>query len=179
MRKELKRDIIMAVVMLCVSLVLLIMAAYIKGKFQTEEVGPRFTPHLVAGGLLFLSVLQLIFSLVKCKKEKAFGIKSPEQAKDDEPNGHLWFLLCNKYGHIVAWAVIFFCALAMSQIGFILSAIIIMFVVTYLMCPRNERNIPVFIILSVGVPTATYFVFVKFFFLMLPVGNLWKNLGFF
>jgi hypothetical protein len=179
MRKELKQDIIMAVVMLCISFVLLIMSAYIKGTFRTEEVGPQFTPRLVAGGLFLLSALQLIFSLLKYKKEKASGLKSSGQVNDGVLTGNLWFLLCNKYGHIVAWVVIFVCALAMSQIGFILSAIIVMFVITYLMCPRNERNIPVFIILSVGVPVAAYFVFVKFFFLMLPVGNLWKTLGFF
>jgi hypothetical protein len=179
MRKELKRDIIMAVVMLSVSLVLLGMTAYIKGKFQTEEVGPQFAPRLVAGGLLLLSALQLVFSLLKYKKERASGIQSPDQIRDNVSDGNLLFLLCNKYGHVAAWVVILVCALAMPQIGFILSAIIIMFVVTYLMCPKNERNLPVFIILSVGVPVATYFVFVKFFFLMLPVGNLWKTLGLF
>jgi hypothetical protein len=179
MRKELKRDIIMAVVMLCVSLVLLLMTIYIKGTFQTEEVGPQFTPRLVAGGLFLLSVLQLVFSFLKYKKEKAFGIKTPAQSKADELNGNVWFLLCNKYGHVAAWVVILVCALAMPQIGFILSAIIMMFVITYLMCPGNDRNLPAFIILSVGVPVITYFVFVKFFFLMLPVGNLWKTLGFF
>jgi hypothetical protein len=131
---------------------------------------------------MVLSFLQMLLSILKYKNEKLRLAKLPAQAADcveNSPKKSMRYLLCNKYGHVLTWVVILICALAMSQIGFILSAIIIMFVTTYIMCPRGQQNIPAFIALSIGVPVATYFVFVKFFFLMLPVGNMWKNLGFF
>jgi hypothetical protein len=114
----------------------------------------------------------------KYKKEKAGKVQSagPETGSAAAKKT-LWSLLGNEYAHIVTWLVILVFGMAMSQIGFIVSSVVIMFVCTFFMCPRKERNMQVFIIASVAVPVITYFIFVKFFFLMLPVGNLWKNLG--
>jgi hypothetical protein len=115
---------------------------------------------------------------VKYKKRKAQGtLFSESQTGSAAAKKTLWSLLGNEYAHIVTWFVILVFGMAMSQIGFIVSSVVIMFVCTFFMCPRKKRNMRVFIIASVAVPVVTYFVFVKFFFLMLPVGNLWKNLG--
>jgi hypothetical protein len=155
------------------------MTTTIKATLQTEEVGPRFTPVLVAAGMALLSIMQLVLSIIKLGKERAKNNLLIDKAESTHSAGKTGFFvfLLEKRGHHFVWLVMLVCSLAMTQIGFILSAIIIMFVTMYVMCPGSQQNIPVFLASSIGIPIIVYFVFVKFFFLMLPAGNLWKNLG--
>ncbi len=68
--KETKRNIIMAVVVLAVAVVLLFMTEKIVPLVQTEEVGPKFVPRLVAAALALLAALQLITSSIRLFREK-------------------------------------------------------------------------------------------------------------
>ena len=178
--RKIRQDIIMALVVLAVAVFLIIITTKITGRLRTEEVGPRFTPFLVAIGMASLSFMQLVLSLVKLRKERKKEKEATDLLNKEKPlekkSGFSYFLF-DKYGHLFVWVVMLVCSLAMTQIGFILSAIIIMFVTMYTMCPDGQHNFIAFVVTSIGVPIIVYFVFVRIFFLMLPVGYLWRNLG--
>ncbi len=171
----------MAIVVLLFAVLLLLMIRTIVPKVKTEEVGPKFVPTIVAAALMILSLIQLIISVITFRKEKALiksGVIEETGKESDLAEGtDKWQTICSRYGHIIVWCVMAVCVFFMSQIGFIISASIIMFVTMYMMAPAEEQRPVRFLIISVAVTVGLYFVFVRFFNLMLPVGNIWKSMG--
>lgn len=117
-----------------------------------NTIGPGYYPMLLSIGLLVMSSVLLIQTLLRVGKEEfeKFNIKSSE---------------------VIRFAVSFIAtviyAIAMQYLGFILASVLYLFFLMYLL--KNREYIKMSII-SVGVSVSVYLIFSNVLNLTLPLG---------
>jgi len=159
--KKFNRTYVLGGLGLLISAWIIWQATKIPMRLVANEPGPRFIPYVSAGGLALFSILTMIFD---APKEAKKGTK-PYLDKAG------WIRL----GIIMVEAVVF--ALAMSFIGFWLTAMVGMFVFILTLKGKKKINWIFAILLCIGLGSLCYFGFTRGFHIPLPSGSLWESLG--
>lgn len=117
-----------------------------------NTMGPGYYPILLSIGLLVLSAILLIQTLLKAGKEtfEKFDMKSPEVIR-----------------FMVSLLATVIYAFVMQYLGFILASVIYLFFLMYLLLNRAYIKMA---IISVGVSVSVYLVFSHALNLTLPLG---------
>lgn len=163
MNKELYRKyqelIIGTVVGIC-AIAYLIGSTFIK-RTTFVALGAEFMPEIYGFFMLFLSACQIVTGIRVLKKYDSNKKEEDEGAKTDNKNVILTFAL------IIAYVVI------MNFVGFIISSMIFLFLLSILLTPGyDERNYRNYVAFSVTLPIITYYVFHNVMNIALPSGIL-------
>ncbi|EDL65580.1 tripartite tricarboxylate transporter TctB family protein [Bacillus sp. SG-1] len=180
-KAELKKDFIVSVSLIVISIVLYA-TTYTFKRLTTSQIGPQFAPRLVTGLIFALSVVLLTKTIINWKKAKinqaATNVEVvSEEVLDEEliqkTESEQEVPLSSKSKYVLyTLGLILIYIIAMSQIGFLISTSIYLFAQICLFSEKKYWNIPQFAILSIVVSVVTYFSFRYGFNLMLPGGIL-------
>ncbi|ORC35367.1 hypothetical protein B4O97_09335 [Marispirochaeta aestuarii] len=154
-----KKDIWSGFFSLILGLAVLI-ASFGIDKTRLAGVGPEYLPKAVGIYISILSLILISNSLYE------LNIKKTKEKKDKD-EGPL------EVRTFVASVILLISYIFLLKVlGFIIMSAVFLFGEMYILAPRNHRNILLFLILSTGLPTAVYFLFVNVFNLLLPAGIL-------
>ncbi len=154
------------------SIILLIFAIVMYGatfnmqRLTDSVVGSEFAPRLVAGGIFILSIVLLISGIYNARqlKKQIDPMDDDFEEKEKEPIQYKKVLL----------AVLFFAIYIalMKPIGFLIMTIVYLFATMLLLADSSQRNIPIFLTVSIIVSITVYYIFKHLFYLFLPTGIL-------
>lgn len=161
--KKLNKVYVTSALALVFSVWVIWQAGSIPMKFVSNEPGPRLFPYISAIGIIICSVLSIFFD----------GIKNKNRGQ--EKNGFLDKDGWKRMGIIILELILF--AVLMQYLGFLIAAIVMMFVFIWTMKGAKKISIPFAVILSVALSLIVYFGFTKGFVIPLPSGSLWEALG--
>lgn len=127
----------------------------------------RFFPQLVFGALIPIGIVMIIRGLIKAKTQRATAPSGEQLAAQ---------VMAFERSIIALLAILIFIAL-MEPVGFIPMAIIYMMFNMFYMSERAAWKPVLFLIVSVVVAVACYFLFRQFVYVRLPAGILKGVLG--
>ncbi|MDR1106884.1 MAG: tripartite tricarboxylate transporter TctB family protein [Treponema sp.] len=151
-------DILAGAVLFLIGMFMLINAA-VFGRAINTGIGADFFPKIVSCALMTVSA-GLLRSGIKAEKASAANNKTEPVKKGNYPVFAAVLVVFLSYVFI------------MPVLGFIITTIPFLFFLMLLLVPKKKRNIPLFLGVSSGVSLGTYLLFVKVFFVMLPMGLL-------
>lgn len=136
---------------------------------QTSTVttlGPEFMPRLISVVIFLLGLLNLKTAVQDFQFLKKQGKLTPA------PESRTWKDAF--YGNLdwVSGALMMVYVIGISMFGFLLPSIVYMFLQILLYTTMQKRNYALYVVVSVVIPSAVYFLFRNYFFLMLPKGIL-------
>lgn len=157
------KELLTGVFFLSIAAVYLFLSKDIKA-VKGATIGAEFVPRIYGSILAFLSVLQIILSAVKLRKAETES-GSGSIRKDVVLNVILFFVSIIVYG------------LVFKSLGFIISSVLLLFVLCNLLMPTGtKRNYVVMAIFSVVLPIIVYYLFKTVLHLSLPDGILYNLL---
>lgn len=154
-----------AIVVLCAAVFLFVSSFFVKTSTVTT-LGPEFMPRLISVVIFLLGLLNL--------KTATNDLRFLKQHGKLEPAGESHTLKQIFYDNLdwVSGALMMVYVICISLFGFLLPSIVYMFLQILLYTTAQKRNYVVYILLSIVIPCAVYFLFRNYFFLMLPKGIL-------
>lgn len=146
----------------------------------SSVVDSSFVPKVVGILLIFLSVLQIVFTTRSSKNAPPAepAAKPAEAAKEDgEFKVEDWDDdAANRNADTKALVAIFVILIIymalLPVLGFMISSALFLFATMMLLTPKEKRKLPVIIILSVVVAAGVYYLFVYGLDMVLPSGIL-------
>lgn len=154
-----------AIVVLCFAVALFIASFYVESSTVTT-LGPEFMPRVVAITIFLLGLLNLRTAINDYRFLKKNGKLEPKGPKKSFRE----IFLDN-----LDWAsgiLMMVYVIAIYHFGFLLPSIIYMFLQILLYTTNTKRNFVLYIIVSIVIPCAVYFLFRNYFHLLLPKGIL-------
>lgn len=127
----------------------------------------RFFPQLVFGALMPIGIVLVVRGLFKAKSQRA---TAPTGEKLEAQ------VLAFKRSIVALLAIVIF-IVGMQPIGYIPMAILYMLFNMFYMCERAAWKPVLFVVVSVAVAVASYFLFRQFVYVRLPAGILKGVLG--
>lgn len=146
-----KRDIGCSVLFLVFGIFMFVEALPIV-PIMGKDLGSGFVPKIIAGSIIAIALLKLVLTVLS----KAEGKK----AENDE----------DKMGGLLTVAALLIYASVFKSVGFILSTAVYLFVQITILSDENNRNLPLFAVISVVAPIAIYALFVYVIKMPLPAG---------
>ena len=131
-----------------------------------STLGPDFMPKVVSVGVFLLGCIYLIQSVRKYVQNPSSG--RDKNTKKKKSRGELF----ESNLDWVSAVLIMLYVLSMGKLGFVLSSILYLFSQMYLLSFREKRNHVVISLIAIFTPILIYYVFTRFFYLMLPRGPL-------
>ena len=154
-----------AIVVLCYALFLFIESFYVQSSTVTT-LGPEFMPRVTAIAIFLLGLLNLRSAIADyrfLKKNDALELVGPKRSFRE-------FFLDN-----LDWAsgvLMMLYVIGIYYLGYLLPSIIYFFLQILLYTTNTKRNFILYILVSIAVPCAVYFLFRNYFHLLLPKGIL-------
>jgi hypothetical protein len=126
--------------------------------FAATGIGPGFVPRIVAVLLFGLGAVLLVKGINRLRQNPI----GPDMKKQSQNR------------HAVLKSFLLFCVYIslLKYIGFILMTLIYLFLQISLLAPEGRNRPIMFGVISVITSVTTYFLFVKFFRIMIPAGIL-------
>lgn len=122
------------------------------------SIGAEFMPEIYGSVLLLLAFCQIYQGFIEAKQFMAMPEENEEEKKDTK-NVVLTFIL------IIAYVAL------MELLGFVVSSMIFLFLMSLLLAPVNiQHNYVAAIVFSVILPLGAYLLFRKILHLSLPIG---------
>ncbi|PMC35945.1 tripartite tricarboxylate transporter TctB family protein [Bacillus sp. UMB0899] len=139
-------------------------------KLTVSKVGADFVPKLVAIGMLILSIFYLINSVkqqIRSKKElnSQTSVNKEEEVVEEKKKISPLSVL-GTVGLLALYITL------LPYLGFLIMTTVYLFFQMYLLAAKTERNIPIFIVISIITSVFIYYIFKYVFHLMLPAGIL-------
>ena len=131
------------------------------GRFISSKVGADFFPKIISAGLILTGTAILITGLREFRKESA---EDRGKAKVSIQGNYLALT------YTIVLLIVY--VILLGPLGFITTTIPVTFLLMLLLTPKSKRNYLVFAIVSAVATIATYFLFAKIFYVMLPRGIL-------
>lgn len=150
-------DLLVGAVFLVIAIVFYAMASALPASMITEGVGSDFLPKILAIGTGILAVLQCI--------KGVRTMRSDITVEEEEFKPEYWRVLST----IVAFGIYVF---VLNTVGFLISSIVYLFVQMLILAPKEKRNIPLLLVITVVFNVAVYFLFRNGLNVMLPAGFL-------
>jgi len=124
------------------------------------RVGASFLPRIVAGALTLLGAI-LVFGSLRCVAPRP----ARQQNHEERVFGGLPAVLLS---------ALLMCAYVglMESLGFVLTSSIYIFLQILILAKEEKRNYLAFILISIILPIAVYYLFVNVFKVMIPGGIL-------
>ena len=148
-----QRNLLTSVLFLAFGIFFFIQAQGVKHKIASD-VGSGYVPAFIAGCLIVVSVAKLIITLTRHDPDD-----NKVQKSDDSP-----------VGGIVTILIMLVYMLAFEPVGFIVSSVVFLFVLMNWFANNENRNLPLFAIVSVLLPVAVAALFVFVIKMPLPKG---------
>lgn len=185
MNKDTKKDFGIGIFFFLISLFYLFESGKVSTftPFGNRGLDSQSIPQMIGYLSIALSVLLIITTFLKARKEKKEAVKEPSEICDPDqvacivpPKGVKLqgFLHVVPFKLLLSLLLLFLYFVTYQRIGFILSSIFYLIFQSLLITEKGKRrNWIVFIILfSIGVTVLIYFVFTRYFTLFLPRGIL-------
>jgi putative tricarboxylic transport membrane protein len=131
------------------------------GRFISGGIGADFFPKIISSALILMGLL-LGAEGYRVVREQAG--KHQGASQEAIKNNYLEFAAV--LGVLTVYVIV------LRPLGFILSTVPFTFLLILILSSRENRRVPLFAIIAVIVTVAVYFLFVKVFYVMLPVGIL-------
>ncbi|WP_179298694.1 tripartite tricarboxylate transporter TctB family protein [Evansella halocellulosilytica] len=159
------KDTYSSTFLLILSFIMFVATFYFQ-RLTVSNVGAEFVPRLVAIGIFFLSVLLLINAIRRVRNpDKHPDIEEEDdQEKNDTPASPL--SVVTTIGLLIGYLIL------MPTVGFLIMTTIYLFFQMYLLAAKAQRNVALFLIVSVISSSAIYYCFKSIFYLRLPSGIL-------
>jgi len=173
--KKIKIDLALGFFFLILSIFYYIGSYSIKAYagYGGQAIDSKFMPRVLAVLLFILSILMIAASYKKYRSfhkdgEKHGGEELKAEEFDEEANvrNSNWRAFC-----VIAVLLILYVA-AFKPIGFVISSSAFLFLAILYLTPGKQRNWFLTVALSIVIPIAVYYLFVKGFKLKLPAGIL-------
>lgn len=148
-----QRDYLCSILFLIFGIFLFIQSMGIK-TLMSQDVGSGFTPKIVSGAIVVCSIWKLALTVLSKKADT--GSKS-----DDDTKGGI-FTICL----LAAYVLLF------DSLGFLISTVVYLFLQILVLSNENNRNLPLFGIISVVAPVVVYVLFVYVIKMPLPTGPM-------
>ena len=159
--KKINRTYVMGFLCLLLSAWIVMETGKIPEKLVAREPGPKFFPYISAAGIALFAILSMIFD----------GPKESKEGSKPYLDKAGWI----RMAIILIEALVF--ALGMKYLGFLVTAIVGMFMFVWTLKGDKKINILFAILLCVGLGCICYFGFTKGFHIPLPKGELWDLFG--
>jgi len=156
-----KNQNIMAGSVLILVGVLMLANAIIFGQVITSKIGADFFPKIISTGIILVGTAILVNGLREFRKELP---ADTGKANVSIPGNY------PALGITVALLIIY--VLLLGPLGFIVTTIPFTFLLMLLITPRSRRKYLTFAIVSIVSTIATYFLFARIFYVILPRGIL-------
>lgn len=131
-----------------------------KIKIVELAMDSRLMPQIIVVLLLAFGIPLLIRGLLHLRRGKGEPVERLDRAA-----------ILRVILSMVFFALFIF---ALPRLGFMLSGILYLFASFLLLTPREQHKYPLFVILSVSIPVAVYYLFLNAFKMLLPAGSLWR-----
>lgn len=117
-----------------------------------KDLGSGFVPKIISGAIIAISCLKLVLTVMSKGEEK--------KVENDE----------DMMGGLLTVAALLIYSSIFKSVGFILSTALYLFVQITILSDENNRNLPLFAVISVVAPVAIYALFVYIIKMPLPAG---------
>ncbi|SUY28516.1 putative tricarboxylic transport membrane protein [Aminobacter aminovorans] len=158
-------DIISALVLIVVSIVVFFASDRLEAKTRMD-IGPDFMPKLVAALTFLLSSLLLAQAVQRNMALRAHQM--PDVGRGPVRQGDL----IERYADWISLLLILAYTIVFEPLGFVLSTTIFLFLQFIVMSRSGERRYIRFALVAGVVSTASYYVFLRLFYVFLPAGLL-------
>lgn len=164
-----KKQLIVSITFLLLGIAYFIGTFFIKeySGYGTQSVDSSFVPKILGVLMIGLSVFLLVQTLLENKRAEATTQVESTIPDDDE----VVKTADNKSFIIILVMMIIYLAL-MESLGFIITTAAFMICSIFFLTPKEKRNIPLTLILSLVMAVGSYYLFVYSLGLMLPAGIL-------
>lgn len=148
-------------------------AAYYVGALSIKQfagndmVDSQFIPKLYGIIIMILSALQVLFGIMKMKKDEA-------EDKEDDDKPHL-SVQQQIISFLMSFALLIIYVALLDSVGFIIMSTLFIIFMTTLLLPKEKRNskrVGMTAVIAAAFSVAVYMVFVEGFALTLPAGIL-------
>lgn len=156
------REIIISILFMLVGIFIYLQAINIK-PLMKNELGSGYFPKVIAVAIIILSVINLFISLRK-EQEQEEEVKE----KGDFFGGLSTILLIGIYSVLY------------QKVGFLIGTSLYLFIQILILSPKQKRNFPIFVAISILFPIFVYYVFTRLINMPLPKGlfGFWKGENF-
>lgn len=172
MGTAIKADVICGIVITLFAILVYILSFFVKS-YSIATVGPGFMPRVVAVILFLLGFALIIQTLFRIRLDESVT-NDINVSPDALERKRVWSLsyIIEENANILSIPLLAFYAFSLKSLGFIVSSSIYLFLQMNLLEKKGERTPLIYAIVSVIIPLLVYFVFNKYFYLMLPEGIL-------
>lgn len=157
------KDVISALVLMLVSVAMFHASGSLEAKTRME-IGPDFMPRLVS---VLTFVLAAVLLMQGVRRARSQG-DADELATERPPPRQGDFI--ERHASRLCLALIVAYAFAFEPLGYLLSTTLFLFLQFIVMAPAGSRHYLRFALVAVGVSLASYYVFVRLFYVFLPIG---------
>lgn len=159
------KDVISSLVLIVVSTAMFFASDSLEAKTRME-IGPDFMPKLVAVLTFVLSVVLLVQGL-----RRNIGLRAAGELK------HTGSLprhgdLIERHADWLSLLLILAYTVAFEPLGYLMATTIYLFLQFTVMAPARDRKYLSFAIVAAAVSALSYYVFLRLFYVFLPVGLL-------
>lgn len=160
------KDVISALALIVISIAMFFASNSLEAKTRMD-IGPDFMPKLVAVLTLALSVVLLVQGL---RRNMALRAATGGAAPSTPParRGDL----IERHADWLSLALIMAYTLAFEPLGYLVATALYLFVQFIVMARAEERRYLPFAVVAVIVSGLSYYVFLRLFYVFLPVGLL-------
>ncbi|MEA5092782.1 hypothetical protein SDC9_53151 [bioreactor metagenome] len=175
MQIDQRRDLITSIVFLIFGIAVIIASGNIPIKNVNGDVGSAFLPEMVAGIMIFLSIILFAKTCMHIKKSKPLEEKNNAKIRATvETNNKQKGFAGNKavfasFINLCVYVVLF------KPVGFILSSIIFLVLQMGIMTEDSKitaRKLAIWCVISVVTAVLVYLIFYEIFSMRLPMGLL-------
>lgn len=146
-----KRDIGCSILFLAFGIFMFVQSLPIM-PIMGKDLGSGFVPKIIAGAIIAIALLKLALTVLSKEKEK--------KLENDD----------NMVGGLLTIAALLVYMSLFQTAGFILSTALYLFAQITILSDENNRNLPLFGVISVVAPVAIYALFVYAIKMPLPAG---------
>jgi putative tricarboxylic transport membrane protein len=150
---------------------LILSAALFLGSFTVKmltvsRIGSAFVPQVVAV-LLAIASISIIFHSINALRKGAITEQDEKKQCAPEAPGKM-----NFKGLIGTLVLLVAYIATLAPVGFLISTTVYLFFQMFVLATKEQRKLPLFLVISILTSTAVYYTFLKVFNLMLPAGIL-------
>ena len=155
------KDVISALMLMLVSAAMFHASGSLEARTRME-IGPDFMPKVVSVLTFALAAVLLMQGLRRARSlSEAQDAEAPTARRGD---------FIERHADRLCLALIVAYAFAFEPLGYLVSTTIFLFLEFIIMAPADSRRYLPFALAAVVVSVATYYVFVRLFYVFLPIG---------
>jgi putative tricarboxylic transport membrane protein len=158
-------DLISGSFLLILSVAMFIASFYVK-RLTISSIGSGFVPQVVAVLLAIVSIAIIRHGIIAVRNNPKAEKKKSAIKKDSKEEK------LNVTGVLITLVLIVIYIATLASVGFLITTAMYLFLQITALATKEQRKIPLFIIISILTSTSVYFIFIKVFHLMLPSGIL-------